>query len=117
MTATHPDAWALRSASDKGLRAQVTINEWPERSRRAWLDSHPRFHVHFVPTSSSWLNMVEGVFADLTKRRLRRGAFVSVDALVEAILGYLDHRNQERKPFIWTASVAQILAKLRDCER
>jgi transposase len=83
---------------------------------RAWLDSRPRFHLHFVPTSSSWLNMVEGVFADLTKRRLRRGAFVSVDALITAIVGYLDHRNTEPKPFVWTASVADILAKLRDCK-
>jgi transposase len=83
---------------------------------RAWLDSHPRFHLHFVPTSSSWLNMVEAVFADLTKRRLRRGAFASVDDLVTAIVGFLEHRNQEPKPFVWTASVADILAKLRDCK-
>jgi transposase len=82
---------------------------------RAWLDAHPRFHLHFVPTSSSWLNMVEGVFADLTKRRLRRGAFASVDDLVEAIIRYLEHRNQDPRPFVWTASVAAILAKLRDC--
>ena len=82
---------------------------------RAWLDAHPRFHLHFVPTSSSWLNLVEGVFADLTKKRLRRGAFVSVDALVAAIIEYLEYRNQVPRPFVWTASVESILVKLRDC--
>ena len=60
--------------------------------------------------------MVEGVFADLTKRRLRRGAFASVDELIKAIISYLEHRNQEPRPFVWTASVASILAKLRDCK-
>jgi transposase len=83
---------------------------------RTWLDAHPRFHLHFVPTSSSWLNMVEGVFADLTKKRLRRGAFPSVDALISAIIDYLEHRNTDPKPFVWTASVESILAKLRECK-
>ena len=82
---------------------------------RAWLDARPRFHLHFVPTSSSWLNLVESVFADLTKRRLRRGSLISVEALTVAIIDYLDHRNLEPRPFVWTASVESILAKLRDC--
>lgn len=80
---------------------------------KQWLDARPRFHLHFVPTSSSWLNMVEGVFADLTKKRLSRGAFGSVDALVAAIIEYLEHHNVDPKPFVWTASVESILAKLR----
>ena len=84
-----------------------------EVSVRAWLDAHPRFKLHFVPTSSSWLNLVESVFADLTKRRLRRGTFPSLDHLVKAIIEYLDHRNRDPKPFVWTASVDSILAKLR----
>jgi transposase len=83
---------------------------------RTWLDAHPRFRLHFVPTSSSWLNLVEGLFADLTKRRLRRGSFASLDDLIGAIIGYLDHRNLDPKPFVWTASVESILAKLRDCK-
>ena len=86
-----------------------------EVSVRAWLDAHPRFRLHFVPTSSSWLNLVESVFADLTKRRLRRGTFPSLDHLVEAIVDYLDHRNRDPKPFVWTALVKSILAKLRGC--
>ncbi len=65
---------------------------------RAWLDAHPRFHLHFAPTSSSWLNMVEGVFADVTKRRLRRGAFASVDDLVKAIISYLEHPTRTLGP-------------------
>ena len=86
-----------------------------EASVRAWLDAHPRFRLHFVPTSSSWLNLVESVFADLTKRRLRRGTFPSLDHLIAAIIDYLDVRNQDPKPFVWTASVESILAKLRGC--
>jgi len=83
---------------------------------KAWLDAHRRFRQHFVPTSSSWLNMVEAVFADLTKKRLRRGSFTSVDDLSAAIVDYLDHRNDDPKPFVWTASTETILAKLRGCK-
>jgi transposase len=83
---------------------------------KAWLAAHPRFELHFVPTSCSWLNMVEGVFADLTNKRLRRGSFVSINALIAAIIAYLDHRNDDPAPFVWTASAASILAKLRDCK-
>jgi transposase len=57
-----------------------------EAGVRAWLDAHPRFRLHFVPTGSSWLNLVESVFADLTKRRLRRGTFPSLDHLVAAVI-------------------------------
>jgi transposase len=81
-----------------------------EVSVRAWYDAHPRFKLHFVPTSSSWLNLVESVFADLTKRRIRRGTFPSVDHLVKAIIGYLEQRNRDPQPFAWTASVDSILA-------
>jgi transposase len=100
----------------KSLDMHVVLDNSSTHSHpnvRAWLDAHPRFHLHFVPTGSSWLNMVEGVFADLTKKRLQRGAFSSIDALVKAIIDYLDHRNRDAKPFVWTASVDSILAKLR----
>ncbi len=83
---------------------------------KAWLDAHPRFKLHFVSTSCSWLNMVEGVFADLAKKQLRRGTSASVDDLIAAILEYLDHRNEDPTPFVWTASVDSIITKLRDCE-
>lgn len=77
-----------------------------------WLARHPRFHVYFTPTSSSWLNMVERFFRDLTQHRLRRGVFHNVDELTKAIGAYIDQHNEQPKPFIWTASASDILAKV-----
>lgn len=79
---------------------------------RQWLARHPRFHVYFTPTSSSWLNMVERFFRDLTQRRLRRGVFRGVEELIMAIGDYVDQHNEQPKPFIWTASAKDILAKV-----
>lgn len=78
-----------------------------------WLKRHPRFHIHFTPTSASWLNMVERFFRDLTVKRLRRGVFHDVMELVTAIDDYVDHHNQRPKPFIWTASAKDILEKVK----
>jgi transposase len=78
-----------------------------------WLSRHPRFHMHFTPTSCSWLNMVERFFRDLTENRLRRGIFRSVEELIEAIGGYIDHHNEQPKPFIWSAKAADILEKVK----
>ncbi len=83
----------------------------PKVSR--WLSRHPRFHMHFTPTSCSWLNMVERFFRDLTENRLRRGIFRSVEELIEAIGGYIDHHNEQPKPFIWSAKAADILEKVK----
>lgn len=77
-----------------------------------WLAKHPRFHVHFTPTSSSWLNMVERFFRDLTENRLRRGVFRSVLELIDALDAYVDQHNTAPKPFIWTAQANDILAKV-----
>ncbi len=80
-----------------------------------WL-AHPkrsRWHLHFIPTSSSWLNLVERWFKELTDRRLRRGAFTSVNALVEAIETWVEHWNHDPKPFMWHKSAEQIIAKVR----
>ena len=79
---------------------------------KQWLEKHPRFQMHFIPTSSSWLNMVERVFADLTQKCIRRGAFRSVDPLIAAIEDYLEHRNNNPKPLVWTASAKAILEKI-----
>lgn len=79
---------------------------------RAWLLKHPRFQLHFIPTSSSWLNQVERFFAEITRRRIRRGAFSSVAALERAIEEYLTHHNRNAKPFTWTASADTIFAKI-----
>ena len=79
---------------------------------KAWLKRHPRFQLHFTPTSASWLNMVERFFRDLTTRRVRAGIFKSVAELETAIGDYLRHHNTQPKPFIWTAKAADILAKV-----
>jgi len=79
---------------------------------KEWLAKHPRFHFHFIPTSSSWLNAVERFFAELTEKRLRRGIFRSVLDLIEAIDAYLEERNQDPKPFLWTKTADEILDKL-----
>ena len=68
-----------------------------------WLPRHPRFHMHFTPTGCSWLNMVERFFRDLTENRLRRGVFRNLEELIGAINDYIDHQNENLKPFIWTA--------------
>ena len=78
----------------------------------AWLAKHPRIHLHFTPTSASWLNMVERFFRDLTTRRLRNGVFQSVTQLEAAIADYIAIHNAAPKPFIWTAKAADILAKV-----
>jgi len=83
---------------------------------KSWLQRHPRFHLHFIPTSSSWLNMVERWFRELTDKRIRRGSFQHVPALIAAIRDYLDHHNQQPQIFVWSASVARILAKIAKCK-
>lgn len=85
----------------------------PEVKR--WLATRPRFELHFTPTSSSWLNLVECWFSALTTKRLRRGSFVSVPDLVAAIREYIRVNNKNPEPFVWTASVQSILEKLERC--
>jgi transposase len=80
---------------------------------KAWLTKHPRFHLHFTPTSSSWLNLVERWFAELTDKMIRRGVFGSVDELVAAITEFMRVHNDDPKPFIWTATAETILEKVR----
>ena len=80
---------------------------------KAWLEKHARFKLHFTPTSASWLNLVERYFAEITRKRIRRGAFASVAALEAAIHDYLLHHNADPKPFVWTKTVEVILKKER----
>lgn len=84
---------------------------------RAWLKRHPRVVPHFVPTRSSWLNLVERWFGELTSKRIRRGSFVSVEDLQEAIAEFLGAWNQNPKPFVWTATVESIVNKLSRCRQ
>ena len=84
---------------------------------QAWLKRHPRFVPHFVPTSSSWLNLVERWFGELTAKRIRRGAFVSVPDLIAAIDEFLGAWNKKPKPLVWTATVDSIVEKLKRCRQ
>lgn len=83
---------------------------------KSWFRRHPRFHLHFTPTSSSWLNMVERWFREITDKRIRRGSFSSVPSLIAAITEYLKNHNQNPKVFVWHATTSEILAKLVKCK-
>ena len=84
---------------------------------QCWLARHPRFHLHFTPTSASWLNMVERFFRDLTQNRLRRGVFRDLEELIMAIGTYIDRHNECPKPFIWTARAGDVLEKVKRARR
>src|SRR2546425_649809 len=83
---------------------------------KTWLTDHPRFHFHFTPTGASWLNLVERFFAEITRKRLRRGTFRNVPALIAAIRTYVREHNKDPRPFIWTASASAILRKIKRCK-
>jgi transposase len=84
---------------------------------KAWLAKHPRFVIHYVPTSCSWLNLIERWFAELTNKRIRRDSFFSVEELMGAINQFLAAWNENPKPFVWTATVDSIVAKLARCRQ
>lgn len=83
---------------------------------KSWLHRHPRFHLYFTPTSSSWLNLVERWFRDLTEKRIRRGSFETVPELIAVIEDYLQQSTQKPHIFVWTASAESILAKIAKCK-
>lgn len=100
----------------KGLDLHLIADNYATHNHpevRAWLGEHPRFHLHFTPTSASWLNLVERWFAKITQQRIRRGAFKSVPDLIKAIMDYLDANNANPKPFTWTATVQAVLSKVQ----
>jgi transposase len=102
-----------RVASDLAIHVildNYATHKHPKVQR--WLARHPRVHFHFTPTSASWLNLVERFFSELTERRIRRLAVTSVEQLIAAITEYIDQRNQHPVPFVWTATVQQILKKV-----
>jgi transposase len=82
---------------------------------KQWLERHPRYHLHFTPTSSSWLNLIERWFREITDKAIRRGAFSSVPDLIDKINAYINKHNADAKPFIWTASVESIMEKITKC--
>jgi transposase len=83
---------------------------------QTWVERHPRFHLHFIPTSSSWLNMVERWFREMTDKRLRRGTFANVTSLVKTIKDYIHNHNQNPQAFVWTATTDRIMAKIAKCK-
>ena len=82
-----------------------------------WLSKHARFKRHFIPTSSSWLNLVERWFAELTNKAIRRGSFANVPDLIEAIVEFIGANNANAKPFVWKATVEELLAKYERCRK
>jgi transposase len=83
---------------------------------KSWLAAHPRFHLHFTPTSSSWLNLVERWFGEITRKRIRRGSFKSVPELIQTIEEYIRVNNKTPKPFVWTKKPSEILEKIARCK-
>jgi len=99
----------------KGLAAHLIPDNYATHKHanvKAWLEKHPRFHLHFIPTSSSWLNLVERWFRELTDKALRRGVFRSVPDLIDKIEEYLAAHNVKGIKFTWTATTDQILANV-----
>jgi transposase len=100
----------------KRLKVHLVLDNYAIHNHprvRAWLERHPRFRLHFTPTSSSWLSMVEIFFSRLTEKAIRRGIFHSVPSLIAAIEEYLAAHNDDPQPFAWTATTDQILEKVR----
>jgi len=100
----------------KGLAVHLILDNYATHKHpnvKRWLARHKRFHLHFTPTSSSWLNLVERWFRELTDKNLRRGSFASVPDLIASIEEFMTAHNHEPKPFVWTASAESILAKVR----
>jgi transposase len=109
------------SAKGPGVAIHIVLDNYATHKTPAvkrWLLRHPEYHLHFTPTSSSWLNQVERFFAEITDKRIRRSAFRSVAALERAIEDYLAEHNNDPKPFVWTADADSILDRIkRVCER
>src|ERR1700687_4654821 len=106
---------AIDRATPKALALHLIADNYATHKHptvKAWLAKHPRFHMHFTPTSASWLNQVERFFGRITDQRIRRGVFKSVGELESAIMDYLDQHNANPKPFVWTKSAVDILEKV-----
>jgi transposase len=109
----------LEHETDSALALHLIVDNYcthkhPRVTR--WLNRHRRFHLHFIPTSSSWLNLIERWFREITDKRIRRGTFRNVRALIAAITQYLENHNQNPHVFVWSAPVERILAKIAKCK-
>lgn len=102
-------------STEKKLDVHLIVDNYcthKHQNVKKWLEKHPRFHLHFIPTSSSWLNLVERWFAEITNKRIRRGIFQSVPELITAIEEFIAHNNEKPKPFVWTKSADLIIEKV-----
>ncbi len=109
----------IDAETDKGLDLHLIVDNYGTHKHPrviSWLKRHPRFSMHFIPTSSSWLNMVERWFREITDKRIRRGSFKNVPDLIAAINQFIDGHNQNPKVFTWTASAETIMAKITKCK-
>jgi transposase len=105
----------VKVTEPEGTQIHLVLDNYATHKTPAvqrWLTRRPEYHLHFTPTSASWLNQVERVFADLTNKQLRRGVFTSVPALERAALGYIHSRNEDARPFAWTADANTILGRV-----
>jgi len=105
----------VEKQTEKGLELHLIVDNYATHKHekvKSWLKKNKRVHLHFIPTSSSWLNLVERFFGLLTQKQLRRGVFTSVKELEEAIMQFIETHNENRKPFVWTKSAEEILAKV-----
>lgn len=105
----------IEQETPPGLDLHLIVDNYATHKHpkvKAWLQRHPRFHIHFTPTSSSWLNLVERWFREITDKRIRRGVFKSVAELVTAIMDYIKQHNTKPQPFVWTAKAKDILANV-----
>jgi transposase len=101
---------------DKGKKIHLIVDNYGTHKHpnvRVWLEKHPRFTLHFIPTSSSWLNLVERWFRELTDKKIRRGSFRNVADLIAAIEDYIAHHNTDPKPYKWTKTAEEIIEKVR----
>lgn len=109
----------IDAAMPTGLDLHLIVDNYGTHKHprvKSWLRRHPRFHLHFIPTSSSWLNLIERWFREITDKRIRRGSFKTVPELVAAIEDYLKSHNQNPRVFVWKASADSILAKIAKCK-
>jgi transposase len=107
----------VKKETDPELELHFVLDNYATHKHekvKTWLKRHPRVRFHFVPTSSSWLKLVERLFSELTQRQLKWLAVTSVGELEAAIQDYLEHRNRNPRPFTWTASVEEIIAKVQE---
>jgi transposase len=109
----------IDSETPAGLDLHLIVDNYGTHKHprvKSWLRRHPRFRLHFIPTSSSWLNLVERWFREITDKRIRRGIFRSLPELIAAIEDYLNNHNQNPRVFAWTATVDSIMAKITKCK-